>query len=361
MSLLYDLINESAAAGATGAGSVANARGTLFGGAGVDDMKKTNMMRRIGWKIVDQTSGKKTNNMLRWRSIAEAAFEDDFDASDVISKLDAAEKKAAVEDNTVCFGMEDETGAIVKVYVRDDQAEDFEHALATLLGNADEDADDQSSHGEIAEVLYQLKDKFEIIDVDWGVIQGDEEEEQELNVDLEDGETDPDADADGEMDDMNDPGEGNTDPTEDAAKSALQDVIDIMKADSEAKKAEAEAEKAAAEAKIAEYATKAAEQKAVQSEEIFDMEAAEKAEKEAKKEAQKLAKLAAYRHKIRGNGDVANTGAAPGEDNEPSDDESIDTDFEENEEAEGDGVMDGEISKEVLADLIYRHLAANQT
>ena len=235
MSFLRDLIIESAAAGATGAGSVANARGTLFGGGVVDrateDKRKTKMLRRIGYfKVGDAhtlTSGSK------WKQIAEKAFDDSFDTSDVISKLDDAEKKAEAGNDTTCFGMEDDTGALVKVYVRDDQAEDFEHALATMLAGADEDADDDNSHGEIAEVLYQLKDKFDIVDVDWGVIEGDEEEEQEVEGgegegDLEGGDPDAEGDLEGEEGDLGDE-EGLDDAGagagEEDAKSALQDVM----------------------------------------------------------------------------------------------------------------------------------------
>lgn len=363
MSLLSELIKESAAAGSTGAGSVANGRARLFGGGPEDqaaeDQRKTTMLRRIGYKIIgDATNlkGAKTNSNLRWREIAESAFEDDYDASDVISKLDAAEKKSKVDDDTVCFGMEDEDGTLVKVYVRADQSEDFEQALASMLGGADEDADEDNTHGEIAEVLYQLKDKFEIVDVDWGQIEGDEEEEQEVAGDgegLEDG-AEGGAGAEGEMP----PTEGGEEglggaegemPPADAAPDAagaLQSVIDMMKSDAEAKKAEAEARKAEAEAKIGKHSVAAAEAKVKQEEEILDMETRDKAEKAGQKEAKTLAKLAKYRHEIRGNGDVP---ASPS-----GDDDSLDEPMpEENEEEQAT-----DISKEQLADLIFKHLAA---
>jgi hypothetical protein len=354
MSFLRDLIIESAAAGATGAGSVANARGTLFGGGVVnqaaEDKRKTKMLRRIGYfKVGDAhtlTGGSK------WKQIAEKAFDDSFDTSDEISKLDDAEKKADAGNDTTCFGMEDETGALVKVYVRDEQAEDFEHALATMLAGADEDADDDNSHGEIAEVLYQLKDKFDIVDVDWGVIEGDEEEEQEVEGDLEGGDPDTEGDpGDGEGGDLED-GEGldEVGSGEEDAKSALQDVIGMMRADAEAKKAEADARKAAAEAETARYAITAAEQKVAQEEQILDMETHEKGQKDAEKEAKTLAKLAKYRHEIRGNGNVK---AAPA----TSDVGEDSLDLEENEEQEG-STTGSEVSKEDLADMIFRHLQA---
>ena len=200
MSLLTDLlIKETAAAGSTGAGAIANARGSLFGGGAVDleaeNKRKTKMMRRIGYMPVSEVLAPKQSNT--WKEVYEAQNEDSYDQQDVISKLDDAEKKAKSDKDTVCFGLEDEEGGIVKVYVRSDQADDFEAALATALSAEDEDENDENSNAEIAEVLFNLKDKFEIVDVEWGVIQGDEEEEQELEGG--EGEMDPEG-GEGEMD-----------------------------------------------------------------------------------------------------------------------------------------------------------------
>ena len=89
----------------------------------------------------------------------------DFDASDVVSRIDAASKKADQNEDTTAFGLEDEDGNMVKVYVRDEQAEDFEKELAALLAGEDENDDEENSSLEIAEVLFKLKDKYDIVDV----------------------------------------------------------------------------------------------------------------------------------------------------------------------------------------------------
>lgn len=303
MSLLKDLLmNEQAATGSTGAGAVANARGSLFGGGPVDlkaeNRRKTKMMRRIGYVPVSEVITPRQSNT--WKAVYEAASSQaTFDEQDVISKLDAAEQKAKASQDVVAFGMEDEDGKIVKVYVRSEQADDFEVALAQALAGADGDDNDENTSAEIAEVLYQLKDKFDIVDVEWGVIIGDEDEEQEIEGDDPEAEMDVDAEGEGgELDvDADVDVDATVDDTTDQAASALQAVIDVMKADAEAREAEAQAKKAEADAETAKYAAQASAAKVAQEEQILDMEAAEKAEKEAEKEAKQLAKLAKYQHK----------------------------------------------------------------
>jgi len=301
MSLLNKLIKEMAAGGSTGAGSVAGFRSSLFGG-GVIDLKKEQrrqrrLMRRVmNYKVIGESLGVSTG-------------ENRFDPADVISKIDAAEKRAKTNKDTVTFGLEDEDGNLVKVYVKSDQAEDFEHELASLLAGEDDNEDDENSAMEIAEVLFKLKDKFEIVDVEWPEIEGDEEEEQEVDTADDSGEGDMTADtqapegemADGSADDL-EVGDESTVPgseesgDEEAAKSALQQVIDMMKADAKAKEAEANAKEAEAKAKEAEYVAQASASKVKQEEEVLDMEAYYKDKSEKEKEAKQLAKLAKYKH-----------------------------------------------------------------
>jgi len=83
---------------------------------------------------------------------------------------------------------------------------------------------------------------------------------------------------------------------DDDAKSALQAVIDVMKADAEAKMADANAREAEARAKEAEYSAQGAAHKVKREEQVYDMEAAEKDEKSRKKEGEQQAKLARFQH-----------------------------------------------------------------
>lgn len=307
MSILKTLIDEMAAGGSTGAGSIAATPGSLFAG-GVIDQKKTKkrqgkMLRRI-MQVPAMTSIKE--------DISPAPGSTNFDPADVISKMDAAEKRVKTEDDTVAFGLEDENGNTVKVYVKTDQAEDFETALGNALAGADEDEDDINSAPEIAEVLYKLKDSFDIVGADWPEIEGDEEEQEQVVGDEgAEGEGGMGAEgAAGEEGDMGDMGaegdmgeEGDMGAEgdmglgdEEAATSALQQVIDVMKSDAEAKRAEADARTAEAKAKEAEYAAQSAAHKVKQEEQVLDMESYNNEKKSQEKETKRLAQLAKYQH-----------------------------------------------------------------
>jgi hypothetical protein len=317
MSLLSDIVQEMDAAGAAAAtttSSVAATPGSLFAG-GIVDPK--NAKKKRG-KLLRRAMNMKTEGAMS--RLKESLGVDlggaDFDASDVISRIDAASKKEKQNDDTTAFGLEDEDGSMVKVYVRNDQAKEFETQLAALLAGTDEDNDEDNTSLEIAEVLYKLKDKFDIVDVEWPGIEGDEEEEQEVTGnEVAGAETgaaagevagaEAGAGAGAEAGDLagleaGAEGEGTGEEgmvaDEEGAESALKQVIDMMKADAEAKKAEADARAAEARAKEAEFASKAAGAKVRQDEQIYDMEAAQKEKSEQEKEAKQLADLARFQH-----------------------------------------------------------------
>lgn len=343
MSLLQELVKEMASTGTTSAGSIASTRGSLFKGGIVDpdeNKKKQRKMlrRRLYMKPVDE-------------SLNVNLGKSDFDASDVISKLDYAEKKVKSDRDTVPFGLEDENGKIIKVHVRSDQAEEFENALSSLLSGEDEDDDDKNTAVEIAEIIFQLKDKFDIVDVDWGEIEGDEQQEQEVSPeesqkqDQEGNDQEKEGEGQDEFDISGEGGEqGQEEPEsgeedkemvdsdEDEAASALSQVIKMMQADAEAKAAEARAREAEAEAKQAKYAAQAAASKVSQEEQILDMEAAEDKKKKEDKEAKQLAKLARYQHQKANKASKA-VGIAAAEQEESSD-----------------------VDPGKLADLIFKHL-----
>lgn len=281
MSLLSTLVKEEAADGAVSAGDIAGVHAP------------------IGTEPTENQKRKKKKKSSLLKRIIVGEGEKSFSAADVISKLKAAEKSAGVEDDTVSFGLEDESGNMVKVFVRADQAKEFEAALETALAGKDDEGDNENTTFEIAEVLFDLKDKFDIIDIEWGAIPEDEEENQEVAGDEEGNEGDDElglGDEEGDDDEMVADEMGG----EEDAKTALTQVIDMMKADAEAKKAEAEAKKAEAEAKSAEYASKAAGEKVKQEEEILDMETFNKKKSDESKESKRLAQLAKYKHDLAG-------------------------------------------------------------
>lgn len=299
-------IAESAAGGATGAGSVAGAHGSLFG----------EIVRRAPKKTEPKRT--KRSASIGKKKLREYVGEDKFNSVDVISKLKNAEKKAQQDDDAVAFGLEDEDGNIVRVYVKAEQADEFEKALSGMLSGQDEDSDkdelgDESYNAlEIAELLFKLKDRFEIVDVDWGSIPEDQEEEE---PGMEPGEgaegeggmlPSEGGEGEGELPPKGEGGEGEGPDMEagaslggdEGATSALQQVIDVLKAEAEARKAEAEARRAEAKAKESEYVAQAAAHKVKQEEQVLDMEAYYKNKKEKDKEAQTLAKLAKYQHDL---------------------------------------------------------------
>ena len=308
MDLLKDiisLIKEDAAEGSVGANSIAATPSSMFG----YETSKPNKRR------------KKKRKLLK-RKIKESIInygDEKFDSSDILSKIDAAIKKSKERKDTVVFGLEDEAGDIIKVHVKEEDAEEFEKELERLLSKKyDENAvenDEEEYDYEIPEIIYMLKDKFNIVDVEWPQFTGDEEEEQEIiDPDQHDREEDvllgksenkeENSDEDIEnLEDIEDEDETDkennmdieTNPENDE-RSVLQKMIDMMKADAEARAAEAKAKEAEARAKEAEYAAKAAAAKIKQEELISDMEEEEKKQKELEKEAKQLAKLAKYQY-----------------------------------------------------------------
>jgi len=336
MSLLKELVQEMAVAAATGAHAVAGSPGTLFGGGIVDPKRSKKKQRKMMRRAMNVNE-----------AIAPKSEETNFDAGSVISKIDAAEKKARANDDTTAFGLEDEDGQIVKVYVKNDQAEDFEQALAVALSGEDEDDDDENTSTEIAEVIFKLKDRFEIVDVEWNTFEGDEDEEQEVEGDLEAGgeegadpmgdelATGDEAGAEGDLDGEVEMDDG----SEEAATSALQSVIDVMKADADAKKAESEAKEAEAKAKEAEYAAKSASAKVQQEEQVLDMETYNKEQSDKKKEADQLAKLAKFKH------DTATTAETQ------LSTESFEDEEENDDDEEGTGISIDELSSLIMSNL----------
>lgn len=338
MSLLNDMISEMGAAGATSANAIAGVRGNVFN----KKKNKTNMITRAiptqesasrfvnySKRITKEGTLNKGGilNLARVRKDGQSQLQyamsliseditgaTDFDVADVLSKLEAAEKKAKVEKDTVTFGLENEDGGIVRVYVRKDQAEEFEQALSQMLAGSDNNKDNENTSMEIAEVLFKLKDRYDIVDVDWGDIPEDEEQEESVGGEEgqegqppaegqpgQEGGENPIDQAEGQ--EGQDGGEGMDQQggdmgggDQEAAKSALDSVIDLMKADAKAKQAEADARAAQARAEEAKWTAQASSLKVKQEEKILDMETHEKEIKKQEKEAKTLARLAKHEH-----------------------------------------------------------------
>lgn len=214
---------------------------------------------------------------------------DQFNIGSVMSKLKSLEVRDRTDiRDTITFGLEDENGKIVRVVVKKDQAADFEHALQSLSLEND---DDIQSQEDIAEVLFKLKDDFNIVDVTWPDVEEDEEEPAVVSPDQDNGDEIP-------LDDL---------PADDAVsavdgdadvKSLLGSVIDMMKADADARKAEAAARAAEAKAQEVDIGRQQAEARVKQEEQILDMEIYNKSKKEEDKQAKRLAQLAQWKRNV---------------------------------------------------------------
>lgn len=251
----------------------------------------------------------------------------DQNIHDVVSLVKNAKAANEIRRNTRGFALENDDGSIVKVFVRLDQADDFEQALSKELYDADEEGI------EIPEVLFNLRQHFEIVDIEWGnkSIPEDEEEPEQVkksnkkNDDLpppdeeggEEGDLPPPDEEGGEDGDLPPPDEsdmpmddsmGGMDDMMGGAGGAQEDLIgaigkvmDMLKAKADAEKAEADAKKAEAEAKIASEANKAASMRAAQEEEVLDMEDYNKKQDANKKMVDTRDKLIKYRHELKNN------------------------------------------------------------
>lgn len=283
---------EDAVGGSTGAGSIGSFAGGLFPGGYINGKVSSKEKKKLKVKPIFKTL----------KSVNEDANKQ-FDQQDADSKMDSAEKRSQMTRNVSVFGIEDELGKVIKLYVSKDQGDAFEKELSMMMFKA-EDAEEPL---DVAEVIYELGKKFNIMDADWGdSIIGDEEQEEVPPggpgaKDQPEGEAGDQAaggeeGAEGEMT-TDELGTGDAGDAGDAtAASALQQVIDMMKSDAEAKKAEANARTAEARAREAEAAARSSREKVKQEEEILDMEDYNNSKAEEDKEAKRLAQLAKYRH-----------------------------------------------------------------
>ena len=262
--------------GSISSGNIVNVRGSLFGG----------MITRKGTRK-------------RKKKISESDHNNEFSASDVISKIDNVAKKSEHKKNTACYGLEDSDGNITKIYVDREQAEEFKDALDKLLN------DDDGNKIDVAEILFNLRHTFKIVDVEWPK---DLEEDEEVTNKLESDKTDnpnmpQEIPPEGAPPDANAPPMPEEPmPSEIGAPedntSILMKVIDLLKADTDAKKAESDAKKAESEMRQQKLSMELTNQKISHEEQLLKSEDYYKQQNEKKKEDDRLSKLAKYRHEV---------------------------------------------------------------
>lgn len=224
--------------------------------------------------------------------------------ADVNDKVTNATKRADVDDKTQTstFGLQDGDGKVIKVTVKRDQAEDFETRLNAILSDAD-------NPKEIAEVLYMLKQDYDIVDVEWDEAITEDEEtdseeggEDDLALDGEEGGEDA---GDDELD-LGDEGDlgGEDESSPDMQQSTvqlLQQVIDLLKSETGVRTANADVAKAKAETELQDIETQKQDAEISREQEVADMEGFEEEEKERKKNERLVQRLAKYRTAKQGN------------------------------------------------------------
>lgn len=290
------------------AGDVAGGHTTLF--------SPNSMIKRINDDAVKQavaftqpTKKKKKADKPKKKSLAEQ-FDDmqssSFDRTSVISQLRSLElDNKAADANTVVFGLEGDDGQIVRVAVAAEDAEGFESAMQSAMQSADES---DETGVDLAELLYMLRDDFDIVDVTWPEVEENEEFEDQEFVG---GENDEFGGEDLEgMDGEGLDGEGTDDleglEGEDELKmsaggdegevsSLLAKVIDMMTADAAARQADAEARISDSRTKETEIGLKHILARIKQEEQLLDMEEERKSAKSEEQEVKRLAQLAKWK------------------------------------------------------------------
>lgn len=330
----YDvMVTETAAAGSVGAASIAV---NMSGGTGkIVPLKTMQMfMNAFNSKVKNKFQPKPVNFTIK---INEA-----FDIESVFSRLSSLEKAGQPKPSEgTTFGIEDDNGNLMKVTVRADQATDFEAEVATYLADikaniAGMPAAKDSSDVSMAELLFKMKDKFDIIDVEFPTIptdviynadkasysaatpevdmgdmgdMGDDGTEQQpadnpmdpLDLtDFEDTESQPEIGGAG----IGDEELGDAESVEDFADetegessegSILNKVIDMLKSQAEAETEKHRAEQEKARAEQARYTAQATQFAMKDEEEKLRYELEIEEEKRREKEARRMADMAKHR------------------------------------------------------------------
>lgn len=260
----------------------------------------------------------------------------------IYSKLGGIRNQGRMEDqNTQTYGVEDDDGNLMKITVKADQAEKFEIALAQELGELENyKMTGRGGHGRevsIAEVLYNLKQDFDIITVEFPEIakdkvynadkvtdpkdvafgeedfqkdDGDFSDEDEFGMDDSPGEGPEGMEGEGDLEGLDDIEGGDEAPEEDDlgvefgdddleggsdATSLLKNIVQMLTKQAEAQAAEAEAEAEKSRALQAEYSAMAAKEEMHKQQELAKMERELDEQKSREKDAKKMADLARYK------------------------------------------------------------------
>ena len=303
-------VNEDAVAGSISAGAVAGVRGMLF--TGIKELTNRKARKVAGVPVVtfkdpEKNLNRRTLGIAESRKLKFSEFisEDaDFDMADVFSKLSQNAKISSDLNNEelAVFGMESDDGSVTKVYVPKEQGKDFEIALSNALKHTKGSTNGQ----EIAGILFDLKDQFRIVDVKWPTVQEDEEQQAPAAPAPDSAPAAPGVDLNAAPD-LNAPTDDVSAPATSSADTdtMITQILDMLRADAEARKADADAKTADAHAREAESTAKIAGIKMQGEEEVLDAEAFFKGKKDEKREAERIKMLARFRQEQKMSNDSA--------------------------------------------------------
>lgn len=362
-----DYVSENAMGGAIGAGSIANKERTrqdlrVTDYKLADEIKKKSNGDQFAAKRELEKAKKLLNAKKRKQSLFAriGAFghkmlrhnigecyklNESFDLNDVVSRLKGIETKAYDYSDTVTYGVEDEKGNLMKITVKAEQSSDFENEMGQQLAQVEKfkKTGYEGMDTSLGELVYNLRSKFEIIDLEFPTIPTDViynvKQAQTSNQlkpnsssmddfdqfdSTSNGESDGMGDGMDQMDDgfgddsMNDDsldpslGDSEGDPndiigddesvedfaepnSDSSPETLLQNVLAMLTAQANASIAQANAEAEKARALQAEYTAKATAAGVSQQEELMRMELAQEEQKRKAKEAKRLADLARFR------------------------------------------------------------------
>jgi hypothetical protein len=363
MSLLKEIIKEMAAGGAIGAGSVAanpstdgnirrrvdinassvendwRSKAKLQQQQKKEDLAKLMSNPEARERVLAARKRLEQKNSILYRMKKYMGLAEAFDMDDVVSRLKDMEGRNT--EDTITYGVEDDAGNIMKVTVRRDAAAEFEERLSSELSNATQLNNElgKQKSTSMAELLFKLKNEFEIVDVEFpqipaNAIYNADKVKMSNDGDAVGGEVDLDnniePDQTGEMgmgDEMGGDASGlgmdaggdemggemgadgdlgddesvsdfsEPEPSSGGVEGLLQSILAMLTADADAKKAQAEAESEKARALQAEYTAKAASASVEQQAELLAMEQSVESQKKKEKEARRISDLAKHRVK----------------------------------------------------------------
>lgn len=268
------------------------------------------------------------------RLITRKGVKESIDVAGITSQLKGLENKNNFDNrNTVTYGVEDDEGNLMKVTVKSEDAKSFENRLALELGEIENNKiyGYQNSGISLAEVLYNLKDEFNIVDVEFPEIpsdiiynadkaslgeqtpdptgmennqmdkdengqpiNGDDQTQNDMgNIPMSNSNEEMPDDLDNE--DMDQGQDFVEDEGDNDFKTMFNQLMQLMTAQAEKEKAIADAEAEKARALQAEYSAKAANHEITRQEELVRMQAEIDAQKKKEKDAKQLASIAKYR------------------------------------------------------------------